>query len=60
MSFFWMCVCAYALIGAVAVWEAEIVPGDEDPSPLATCWAVLCYGLTYPALAAYRRLTAAS
>ena len=59
MSVFWVCACAYLLFAAIAMWEAEVhTPHGQEPAPFAVCWALLLFGLTRPAVAVLRRLTA--
>ena len=59
MSVFWLCVCAYLLVSAVGLFEAEIriKPGAEPSAP-HVAWAALCYAMTYPATRAFRWVTA--
>ena len=59
MSVFWICVCAYLLVSAVGLFEAEIrvKPGTEPSAP-QVAWAALCYAMAYPATRAFRWVSA--
>jgi len=59
MSLFWFCACAYLLVSAVGLFEAEIrVKPGASPSVAQIVWTTLFFALTYPASAAIRWVTA--
>ena len=58
MSLFWFCACAYLLVSAVGLLEAEIrVKPGASPSAAQIAWTTLCFALMYPASAAIRWMT---